>query len=171
MLAIIVSLIFPLCMAIAAFTDLFEMKIPNAIPLVLLAGFAAFALLLGISLPVAGMHLAAGLIVFFCCFALFAINVMGGGDAKLLTAAAVWYGFNISLVEFLIEVAIFGGLLTLAILLLRSQANTVMALGLRLPRSLIVEKKIPYGIAIAVGGFCSFLSAPLVAIALSRIAQ
>ncbi len=33
-------------------------------------------------------------IVFLACFALFALNVMGGGDAKLLTASAVWFGFN-----------------------------------------------------------------------------
>lgn len=141
MLAVTLSLIMPLCLALAAFTDLFEMKIPNAIPLVLLIGFAALALVLGLPIGLAGLHLTAGLIVFFGCFTLFAVNVMGGGDAKLLTAAAVWYGFNISLVEFLIEVAVFGGVLTLMILALRSQANTVMALGLRLPRSLIVEKK------------------------------
>jgi len=171
MLAITLSLVFPLCMAMAAFTDLFEMKIPNKIPLSLLLGFAALAIALGLPLTLIGMQIFGGLIVFMGCFTLFAFNVMGGGDAKLLTAAAVWYGFNISLVEFLIEVALFGGVLTVMIVLLRSQANTVMALGLRLPRSLIVEKKIPYGIAIAFGGFCSFLSAPLVAIALSRAAQ
>ncbi|MGV2122131.1 A24 family peptidase [Agrobacterium vitis] len=169
MLAVTLSLIMPLCLALAAFTDLFEMKIPNAIPLVLLIGFAALALVLGPPIGLAGLHLTAGLIVFFGCFTLFAVNVMGGGDAKLLTAAAVWYGFNISLVEFLIEVAVFGGVLTLMILALRSQANTVMALGLRLPRSLIVEKKIPYGIAIAIGGFCSFPSAPVVTLALATV--
>lgn len=166
MMATTLLLILPLGLVTAALTDLFEMKIPNGIPLVLLVGFVALALTLGIPWRDAGFHLLAGMIVFAACFVFFALNAMGGGDAKLLTAAAVWFGFNPSLMAFLAQVAVFGGILTLLILLIRSQSFRLLALGLRLPRSLSVEKKIPYGIAIAVGGLCTMMQSPLAVLVL-----
>jgi len=169
MMAALLLLIFPLCLSTAALTDLFEMKIPNTIPLALLLGFGVLAKVVGLPWHDVGFHLLAGLIVFFACFAFFALNVMGGGDAKLLTAASVWFGFNISLLVFLIQVAVFGGVLTLLILLIRSQSSHILALRLPVPRSLLLEKKIPYGIAIAVGGFCSALQSPLILQALNTI--
>ncbi|HBF31508.1 prepilin peptidase [Rhizobium sp.] len=161
MMAATLLLILPLGLVTAALTDLFEMKIPNAIPVLLLLGFAALAIVLGLPWRDVGLHLLAGLVVFWACFVFFAVNVMGGGDAKLMTAAAVWFGFNASLLEFLAQVAVFGGVLTVLILIIRSQSSHLLALGLRMPRSLLVEKKIPYGIAIALGGFCTISQSPL----------
>jgi len=94
---------------------------------------------------------------------------MGGGDAKLLTASAVWFGFNAALFEFLIYVSIFGGLLTLLILALRNHENTILAAGLRVPHLLFTAKKIPYGIAIAFGGFIAYPSSPLMQAALAQL--
>lgn len=166
MLAATLLLILPLGLVTAALTDLFEMKIPNGIPLVMLLGFAALAITLGLPWRDVGVNLLTGLAVFAACFMFFALNAMGGGDAKLLTAATVWFGFNASLLAFLAQVAVFGGVLTLLILLIRSQSSRLLAFGLRLPRSLTVEKKIPYGIAIALGGLCTMMQSPLVASAL-----
>jgi prepilin peptidase CpaA len=153
--------VFPLCMSIAAISDLLTMTIPNRVPLVLAVSFLILAPLLGLPLAEIGMHFAGAVAVFLACFALFALNVMGGGDAKLLAAATLWFGFDSSLVEFLVFVALIGGVLTVAIVLLRSQANTILAIGLPLPNSLTVAKKIPYGIAIAIGGILAFPSSPL----------
>jgi prepilin peptidase CpaA len=89
------------------------------------------------------------------------LNIMGGGDAKLLSAAALWFGLTNSLVLFVAAVGLFGGLLTFAILLLRTQSNTILAMGVPVPNSLILAKKIPYGIAIAAGGFIAFPSSPI----------
>ncbi|ASY64910.1 Type IV prepilin peptidase TadV/CpaA [Sinorhizobium sojae CCBAU 05684] len=94
---------------------------------------------------------------------------MGGGDAKLLTASAVWFGLNASLVTFLIYVALFGGLLTLFILLLRRQENTILASGIQFPQLLLTAKKIPYGVAIALGGFASYPSSPLMQAAFAQL--
>jgi prepilin peptidase CpaA len=94
---------------------------------------------------------------------------MGGGDAKLLTGAAVWYGFNVSLVEFLLSVTFVGGLLTLGILLLRSRAQEIMASGIPVPASLLVAKKIPYGIGIAIAGFLTYGDAPIVKAAVASL--
>ncbi len=105
----------------------------------------------------------------FACFILFALNVMGGGDAKLLTASAVWFGFNSSLTVFLIAVAFIGGILTIGILSLRSHSQEIMASGLPVPDSLLVAKKVPYGIAIAVGGLMAYPESPIVQAAMRAI--
>ncbi|NLR98552.1 peptidase [Rhizobium sp. P38BS-XIX] len=153
--------IFPLCMSIAAISDLFTMTIPNRVSFALAISFLVLAPLLGLSVTVIGLHLAGAALVFLACFAFFALNVMGGGDAKLLAAAALWFGFDSSLIEFLIYVAVMGGLVTVLIILVRAQSNVIMAIGIPVPASLTVAKKIPYGIAIAIGGILAFPSSPL----------
>lgn len=153
--------IFPFCLALAAFNDLFSMTIPNRISLALLVSFVLLAPLSGMPVMDIGAHLLAGVLVLAVCLVFFAMGVMGGGDAKLLTAAAVWFGFGPSLTEFAVYVSVFGGMLTLAILILRSQAAAIQALGMQLPGSLLLEKKIPYGIAIAIGGFIAYPSSPM----------
>ncbi|NTF40500.1 prepilin peptidase [Rhizobium rhizogenes] len=161
MLEVAALLIFPLCMSIAAISDLLTMTIPNRVSLALAVSFLVLAPVFGLSLPEIGMHFAGAGLVFLACFAFFALNVMGGGDAKLLAAATLWFGFDTSLLEFLVYVAFIGGVLTVLIVLLRSQSNIIMAMGLPLPNSLMVAKKIPYGIAIAIGGVLAFPSSPL----------
>lgn len=162
-------LIFPLCLSVAAFSDLFTMTIPNRISVILIAAFLLVAPFLGLSVPMIGMHFAGAAIVFAACFALFAANVMGGGDAKLLTAAALWFGYDQSLLIFLLYVAYIGGLVTIAIVVLRSQRQTIDAMGLRIPDSLLIAKKIPYGIAIGIAGFLAYPSSPLMEAALARL--
>ncbi|MBB3460963.1 prepilin peptidase [Rhizobium sp. BK377] len=169
MIAAAVFVILPLCLAIAAFSDLFTMTIPNRVSLILIASFAVIAPLSGLSWDVIGMHLAGAAIVFCVCFALFAVNVMGGGDAKLLSATALWFGFDQSLLFFVADVGLIGGVLTLLILMVRSQSNAILAIGLPIPNSLLLAKKIPYGIAIAIGGFLAFPSSPLFVAALESL--
>lgn len=163
MVAAAICAIFPFCLAMAAFTDLFSMTIPNRIPLAVLAAFPIAAYMAGLPLADIGMHVLAAALVFAVCLALFAANVMGGGDAKLLTACAVWFGINMSLLEFAVYVSFIGGLLTVAIVVLRSQAQAIHAMGIDLPGSVLMAKKIPYGIAIAIGGFLAYPSSPVAA--------
>lgn len=155
-------LVFPLCMSVAAISDLLTMTIPNRVSLVLAVSFIGVAFLNGLPLSEIGLHFAGAAIVFCACFALFALNVMGGGDAKLLAAAALWFGLDPSLLSFAVYVALIGGLITVVIVLLRSQSHIIMAIGLPLPNSLLHAKKIPYGIAIATGGILAFPASPLV---------
>lgn len=162
-----VFVVFPLCLAIAAFSDFFTMTIPNRVSAILLGAFLIVAPFAGLGLAEIAFHLAAGVIVFSVCFSLFALNVMGGGDAKLLTASAVWFGLTFSLVEFLVYVSFFGGLLTLGILALRSHTNSILASGLPIPDHIIAAKKVPYGIAIGVAAFFAYPSSPLMLAALT----
>jgi prepilin peptidase CpaA len=164
-----IFVILPFCLAYAAFSDLFTMTIPNRISAILLATFIVVAPLAGLDTAQIGLHIAAAAIVFAVCFCLFAVNVMGGGDAKLLTASAVWFGLSASLVSFLIYVSVFGGLLTLAVLLLRLKENTILAAGIPVPYLLLTAKKIPYGIAVALGGFAAYPSSPLMQAAFAQL--
>jgi prepilin peptidase CpaA len=159
----------PFCLALAAFSDLLTMTIPNRVSAVLLVSFLLLSPLAGFDLAQIGVHVAAAAAVFAVCFCLFAANVMGGGDAKLLTASAIWFGFNASLVEFLLYVSVFGGVLTVAILLMRSQENLILAARIPVPRLLLTAKKIPYGIAIALGGLAAYPSSPLMQLAFAQL--
>lgn len=161
MIAAFVFVVFPLCLAMAAASDLLTMTIPNRVSLLMAAAFLIIAPLACLPIAAIAMSLLAALIVFAVCFALFASNIMGGGDAKLLSATALWFGFTQSQLLFVSAVGLFGGVLTFAILLMRTQSNTILAMGLPLPNSLILAKKIPYGIAIAAGGFVAFPSSPI----------
>ncbi len=164
-----ILVVFPFCLALAAFSDLLTMTIPNRVSLVLLVSFFFVAPLAGLDLSQLGLHTAAAGLIFVFSFALFAANVMGGGDAKLLTASAAWFGFNESLVTFLLYVSFFGGLLTLIVLLLRSKENLILAARIPVPRLLLSAKKIPYGIAIALGGFAAYPSSPLMQLAFAQL--
>lgn len=165
-LAYLALSILPFALALASISDLTRMTIPNAIPAVLFLSFVFLAPLVGLGWSEVGMGIVAGLAVFAVCFSLFAANVMGGGDAKLLTAMACWYGFGQPLLIFLVATAFLGGILTIAVLMIRAHSNTVLAMGVALPRSLTTANKIPYGIAIAIAGFLTYENAPIVAMAM-----
>ncbi|WP_427928193.1 A24 family peptidase [Agrobacterium cavarae] len=169
MVVSVVFLLLPFCLAVAAFTDLFTMKIPNRISIILSCSFLIVAPLSGMTVGAVGLGLLAAIAVFSGCFALFALNVMGGGDAKLLTASALWFGLNSSLTLFLISVTLVGGVLTLAILFLRSRSEDIVAIGIPIPDSLLVAQKVPYGIAIAIAGLLTYPEAPIVQAAMRAV--
>jgi prepilin peptidase CpaA len=144
-------LFFPALMAFAAASDLFTMTISNRISLLLIAGFAVLAVAGGMDLHDLGLHLGAGLAVLAGAFACFAMGWIGGGDAKVAAAAALWLGFP-HLLEFLVYASLLGGGLTLLLLEFRRWPLPV-AFGsqswlLRLHHK---DTGIPYGIALAIG--------------------
>jgi prepilin peptidase CpaA len=117
------------------------------------------------------MHFAAGALVLVVTFALFAIGGMGGGDAKLLAATAVWMGFGILLLEYLVLGAVFGGLLTLAVLRFRnSPVSTLAAQNMFLRHFADHKTGIPYGVALGVAGLVVYPDTPLMQWALARLA-
>lgn len=162
MLVAAVLVIFPLCMAMAACSDLLTMTIPNRLSILLVGAFVAIAPFSGLSLVDFMIHLGAGVTVFAVCFALFAFNIMGGGDAKILTASAIWFGFNDSLMMYMLWVSVLGGFLSIFILTMRSQHDMILAYGIPFPETMMHKKKVPYGIAIGAAAFMVYPSAPLV---------
>jgi prepilin peptidase CpaA len=142
-------LIFPAMMAFAASSDLLTMTISNRISLILAGGFFALALLTGMSLGTVAMHVAAALAVLAAGFLLFTRGWIGGGDAKLAAAIALWFGFEPLLVFFLYA-SLLGGALTLLVLQFRRLPLPVLFAGqewlMRLHRK---DAGVPYGIALA----------------------
>ena len=65
-----------------------------------------------------GMHVGAAAAVLVVAFVFFARGWIGGGDAKLAAATALWLGFD-QLLNYLIFASLFGGVLTLLILRFR----------------------------------------------------
>lgn len=152
-----IFVILPLCLAMAAFSDILTMTIPNRVSIILAVSFFVVAPFSGMDLETLGWSVAAALIVFSGCFALFALNVMGGGDAKILSAAALWYGFNIDLVAFLGFTGIFGGLLALIVLMIRANQNTLLVSPIPIPMHFFKDRAgIPYGVAIGVAAFATY---------------
>lgn len=165
-----IFVIFPLCVAMAAFCDIISMKIPNRISVILAASFFVVAPFSGMDLATFGWSLAAALTVFAGCFALFAFNVMGGGDAKILSAAALWYGFNIDLVTFLGMTGIFGGILALVVLAIRANQNLLLVSPLPIPMHFFKQRVgIPYGVAIGAAAFATYPQTGLFLQALGRL--
>lgn len=167
MLEASILVIFPMCLALGAMTDLISMTIPNRVSVLLAASFCIIAPLTGMDMAIFGWHfIAAGCVFGFCLFS-FAINAMGGGDAKILSASALWYGFSPDLIEYLVYVAVFGAGLTFLVLILRANSNLLMAT--RIPMPLYVYNStagVPYGIAIGTAALITFPNTALFAYAL-----
>jgi prepilin peptidase CpaA len=142
-------LLFPALMAFAASSDLLTMTISNRVSLALSAGFFLMTLITGMGLYAIGVHLAAAAVVLIVAFIFFSQGWIGGGDAKLAAATALWFGFD-HLLDYLIYASLFGGALTLAILQFRKLplpgALSRQGWILRLHDS---AGGIPYGIALA----------------------
>ncbi|GJE45659.1 A24 family peptidase [Methylobacterium soli] len=144
-------IVFPFLMAYAAANDLLTMLIPNRISLALTAAFAALAATGILSPAEIGAHLGAGALVLALTFGLFASGVIGGGDAKLAAATALWLGFD-QLLDYAVVSSMIGGALTLALLAARSQPLPFTVARLPFAAHLHDRKTgIPYGIALAAG--------------------
>jgi prepilin peptidase CpaA len=144
-------LIFPALMAFAAASDLLTMTISNRVSLALAAGFLVLALLSGMGFHDILSHLGAGISVLTVAFACFAMGWIGGGDAKLAAATALWFGFD-HLMNYLVYASLFGGALTLLLLQFRQWPLPYAFVGQTwLLRLHAKDSGIPYGIALAIG--------------------
>ena len=144
-------LLFPALMAFAAASDLFTMTISNRVSLALAAGFLVLALASGMEPSEILSHLGAGVGVLAASFVCFAFGWIGGGDAKVAAAAALWFGFG-HLLNYLVYASLFGGVLTLLLLQFRQWPLPYPLAGQAwLLKLHAKESGIPYGIALAIG--------------------
>lgn len=171
MLVAAIFIVFPFCMAYAAISDMLSMTIANRVSLLLVATFLIIAPLTGMTWSDYGWHLAAGVVVLSVTFTLFAIGGMGGGDAKLLAATALWMGFSPQLLHYLVQAAVLGGLLTLVLVFYRGSSLSVVTGGNVLLRNFADRKAgVPYGVALGIAGLMVYPSTPLMQWALARLA-
>jgi prepilin peptidase CpaA len=141
--------LFPAMMAVAASSDLLTMTISNRVSLILAGGFFVMALLVGMSATDILLHMAAGATILVVAFGCFAMGWIGGGDAKLAAATALWFGFD-HLLLYLIYASLFGGALTLLLIQFRMiPLPQVFAAQVWVQRLHQKDGGVPYGIALA----------------------
>jgi prepilin peptidase CpaA len=141
--------LFPALIAFAASSDLLTMTISNRVSLALTGGFLLLAIVTGMSPTAIAMHFGAAALVLAVGFTCFSFGWIGGGDAKLAAATALWFGFEY-LLEYLVYASLFGGVLTL--LLIQFRLLPLPATLARHEWIMRLHEKgggVPYGIALA----------------------
>ncbi len=130
-----------IALLIAAFTDLRRRQIDNWLNAAIALGAPVFWWSSGLALwPDVAMQVGVALLAFAILCGLFALRVMGGGDVKLLTVLALWIQ-PLFFLQLLVVMALAGG--TLCIVLG----------GWHMIRRQKDKLAIPYGVAIAIGGW------------------
>ena len=148
--------LFPFMVIAAAISDFFTMKIPNWLNLLIAGLMLPMALIAGMPGDQFVWSLAAGALMLVAGFGLFATNAIGGGDAKLFAAAALWIGWN-QLLPFALYTALAGGALAIAMKtwqLVRIE-HEVKDVGW-LKRVIRTDLDLPYAVAIATGALMSY---------------
>ena len=156
-MSLVAQYILPSLLLVAAINDVKTHKIPNWISVALLIGFLLFSLFDGLSLTTIAIHMGVGLSVLMCGFILFAFNIIGGGDAKLLASAAIWMGPAAAL-PFGFLTVFAGGIFSFAVIIFRRVPLPATAFKFDWVMRLHMDGGgIPYGVAIAIGGIATLL--------------
>jgi prepilin peptidase CpaA len=157
-------LAFPILMIVAALRDATSYTIPNWISVALAGLFPVAALIAGLPLSAIGLNLAVGAAALVAGMIMFALRWIGGGDAKLFAAAALWLGWPAMLTDIAVT-GIAGG--ALAVLLLGLRSTHVRPFVPNGPawfgRLAEPGENVPYGVVIAVGGLAAFPASALMA--------
>ena len=132
--------------AAAAASDLVRYEIPNVLSLALVAAVVPFSS----ALPLAaiGSHLLAALCMLVVTAICFARGLMGGCDAKLLAAAALWMGWR-ELAPFILLTALTGACVGMILLTLRRLLPRARLAGRWYSKVLNPCEGVPYGVAIS----------------------
>lgn len=80
-------------------------------------------------------------------YVIFALNIMGGGDVKLIIVLALWVGIG-NLADFSLNFGLLGGALTIILLLMRGILPMFFQKE-NFPRVLKMREPVPYGVAIS----------------------
>ncbi len=137
--------IFAIAVVFAAITDIRLRLIPNTVSITVALAWLAHAALAGTDVL---SHALTGFILLVLGILAFSRGWLGGGDAKLLAACALWMGPG-EIAPFLFQTALAGGAMAL---LWRLEAPVRFALvrgGMNI--QLNATRELPYGLAIAIG--------------------
>ncbi len=140
-------------LALAVVTDLEAMRIPNRICLAIAALYPVHVLAAAGPVDWPGA-LAVAAAVFAFGLIPFCLGLMGGGDVKLMAAAALWAGPATAL-DFVLVTTFLGGVMAMVMV---SPYRFAMALAFaRIGRedigTVLMGRVIPYAVAIAAGGW------------------
>ncbi|HEV2748832.1 MAG TPA: prepilin peptidase [Allosphingosinicella sp.] len=128
-------------LVVAATGDLRSRRIPNWLNAAIALLAIPFWWFAGLTLwPEVGLQIGIAAGVFLLFALAFQLGAMGGGDVKLVSALALWLP-PLAVLKLLVIMSLAGGVLTLAMLVRHRLGKTPGPL------------EIPYGVAIAFGGF------------------
>ena len=153
--------IFPALALFAALHDFRHYRIPNWLNLAIFGSFFPVALIAGMPWEVFLWHLAAFGAVFAAMFIVYLAlpsSKFGGGDAKMISAVAIWIDWE-HLLEYGIMVALAGGALAAIMWLWRAlqiEYGVWMQGDVTLRKVMSYNVKLPYGAAIAAGGIYAY---------------
>ena len=148
--------VLPVLMIVAGVGDTLSLRIPNKLVMLIAALFVPMAFLTGMPLADFALHVGIGLGLFCVGFALYLFGMFGGGDAKLLAAAGLWFG-SADLVPFLVCTLLAGGLLALAV-----GAWVIISMSWEIHDAPMAERvkqlkpNVPYGFAMTIGALLAF---------------
>jgi prepilin peptidase CpaA len=156
--------VFPALLIVAALSDVTTYRIRNWISLAMVAGFALAAPAMGLPPAAIGLHLGVGAGALVLGMAMFALGWIGGGDAKLFAAAALWLGWP-AVATYGVATCLAGGGLATGLLVLRSGYLRPYVVTGPAWVSRLAEpgENVPYGVAIAVGALAALPASPFMA--------
>jgi len=138
----IISFVGVVLFIVTAYSDVRSFRIPNL--LVAAVALLAVVRLIMVGDPSAALYtVGASIIILAIGFVLFWRGLVGGGDAKLITATALLIGYN-HLLSFLVLMSICGAIISLTAFVTNRQQTAKILY-------------IPYGIAIAIAGSVTLL--------------
>jgi len=156
MLSDLALLIFPTLLILAGIHDCLTLKIPNWLTALTAALFFVFAFAYGLPLPSIATSVGVALAVLVAGFGLYAAGLFGAGDAKLLAAAALWFGWPM-IVPFVVYTALAGGALGVIILIWSFVRADQEIRGFSwISKVERFKPNVPYGIAIAAGAVLAY---------------
>jgi prepilin peptidase CpaA len=146
---------FPVLITFAGSYDIFSKTISNRICIIIALAFLPAAISLGLDASEIALHFSCALAMLCAGFAVFVAGWVGGGDAKLFAAAALWFGWS-EIADYATISAIIGGALALVVIALR-MAVLSLPLGVLFP---LPRPELPYGVALALAALFVYPHGP-----------
>lgn len=139
--------------------DLLYFRIPNIFPFMLILIFTLLALVNDSFFPFINLdiknHLICGGVVLVLGFAMFSLGIIGGGDAKLAAATALWFGWPLTL-DYLIYSSLIGAVIAVIMVTFK-----LSVYGGGQPDGHGKAKFIPFGVALGIGSLYVATYTPL----------
>jgi prepilin peptidase CpaA len=156
MIAFLAQTLLPFLVVVAGAHDFLTLRIPNWLNAFIALAFFPLAITTGMPAEAMLWHCLTGVVILAVGFGLFLGCYIGGGDAKLLAGAGLWFGWP-DATPFLVLTALAGGVLALGYKFWRmiKIEQEVRDIGWA-KRLLSFNGNLPYGIAIAAGAILSF---------------
>jgi prepilin peptidase CpaA len=141
-----------------AVMDVRDRRLPNKGVLAVAILFFADAVLAQKSLSATGEHVLVAAVVGVLCVGLYLMNMLGGGDVKLIAAVGLWVGSNLLVATSTLMLVAITGLLVALLGLATRRLDPAECFGpMRALAFFSCRRGVPYGVALATGGSAAIL--------------